>query len=342
MLKLIRKKSIQLRLFWAFVVIPLVWMLIVFGFYYFTHRETGVGDASLLQQFDFAKDVMIIYGASLLVLLLILTTIIYHSIYDPIHKILKTMQDYSQPHTSDTKIIDEGNDEIHTLANCTNDLLDRVDHLIDRVQFEQEQKRTTQIQLLQAQINPHFLFNTLSTLHFLAIMNEDKPVSEGIGALAKLLRNTIVDSKEHVSVQEELDNIKNYIIIQKLRFGSMFETIYNIDEDVLQCQILKFLLQPIVENSIIHGFEENKQHQLLSIRVKKDNEYLRIEIGDNGKGFKKTSKVGSQLSGIGIENIRERITLMYGEAYRMNIDSVINQGTIVTMLLPLKVGDAHV
>ena len=204
------------------------------------------------------------------------------------------------------------------------------------MESEQEQKRETQFQLLQAQINPHFLFNTLNTLHFLALMNDDKPVGEGISALAKLLRNTITDQKDEVSVAEEIENLKNYIIIQKLRYGDLFETVYNIDEEVKDCKILKFLLQPIVENSILHAFEEDREHQLLTIRAQKYHHYLKISIGDNGKGFKPKERKNSNrnLSGIGIDNISERIRLMYGEKYSMQIQSSIGFGTIVTLLLP--------
>ena len=166
-------------------------------------------------------------------------------------------------------------------------------------------------------------------------------MSEGIAALARLLRNTIVDSKEVVTVEEEIENLKNYIIIQKLRYGDVFETVYNIDEDAKDCAILKFLLQPIVENSILHAFEEDKEHQLLSIRAQTEGKYLKIEIGDNGKGFvlEKQESRNKKLSGIGIGNIQERIRLMYGEDYSMNIRSVVGTGTIVTLLLPRRMAE---
>lgn len=174
----------------------------------------------------------------------------------------------------------------------------------------------------------------------MAILNEDNPVSEGISALSKLLRNTIVDSNEYVDVEEEIENVKNYIIIQKLRYGDLFETVYNIDEDVRHCRILKFLLQPIVENSILHAFEEDREHQILTIRAQAEKGCLKIEIGDNGKGFQEVeqSYTNKKLSGIGIMNIQERIRLMYGDKYSMNIQSEVNKGTIVTLLLPYRKG----
>ncbi|MEG1732657.1 MAG: histidine kinase [Longicatena sp.] len=290
------------------------------------------------------RNMLMIYGVMFFVILIIVASFIYHSIYDPLHNILKSMNSLDENNLMNSRVYDEGKDEIHEVSTNFNDLLNRVQELLETVESEQEQKRETQFQLLQAQINPHFLFNTLNTLHFMAIMNEDKPVSEGISALAKLLRNTIIDSKEVISVKEELENVKNYIIIQKLRFGDLFETVYNIDDNVMQCDILKLVLQPIVENSILHAFEEDKEHQILTIRIRAYNKFLKIEIGDNGKGFISNNKEVSnkKLSSIGINNIKERISLMYGEEYSMKIQSVVNKGTIVTLWLPLVKEGRHV
>lgn len=298
----------------------------------------------LLEEFHNFRNMILIYGIVIVIVLEIIATFVYRSIYDPLHNLLNTMHRVDENNVIKMRVIDDGNDEIHEVVDNFNELLDRVEDLLKTVEMEQEQKRETQILLLQAQINPHFLFNTLNTLHFLAMMNEDKPVSEGIRALAKLLRNTIVDSKEVVSVNEEIENLKNYIVIQKLRYGDLFETVYNVDDEVKNCQILKFLLQPIVENSILHAFDEDKEHQLITIRVQRYGKYLKIEIGDNGKGFvlDQIETTKTTLSGIGMNNIKERIQLMYGETYSMNIKSVPNTGTIVTLLLPYVKGDVYV
>lgn len=284
------------------------------------------------------RDMILLYCLIALILLLIFSTVTYHSLHDPIDHMLQSMQAFSEDNLDTIQIEDHGKDELYTLSQSFNELLIRIDELLKTVSKEQEQKRETQIQLLQAQINPHFLFNTLNTLRYLALLNEDKPVSEGIGALAKLLRNTIVDSNEMVTVQEEIENVKNYIIIQKLRYGDLFETVYNIDEDVKYNKILKFLLQPIVENSILHAFEEDREHQILTIRARAWQGYLRIEIGDNGKGFRVMESEASnkKLSSIGMKNIQERIQLMYGDLYSMNVESVIEVGTITTLLLPMQ------
>ena len=295
-----------------------------------------ISEENLYQELHNFRNMILLYGILLTIVLEIIAFFIYHSIYDPMNNILTTMRSIDEERSLVQRVVDDGNDEVHQVAVNFNELLDRIEELVKTVESEQEQKRETQFQLLQAQINPHFLFNTLNTLHFLALMNDDKPVGEGISALAKLLRNTITDQKDEVSVAEEIENLKNYIIIQKLRYVDLFETVYNIDEEVKDCKILKFLLQPIVENSILHAFEEDREHQLLTIRAQKYHHYLKISIGDNGKGFKPKERKNSNrnLSGIGIDNISERIRLMYGEKYSMQIQSSIGFGTIVTLLLP--------
>ena len=293
-----------------------------------------ISEENLYQELHNFRNMILLYGILLTIVLEIIAFFIYHSIYDPMNNILTTMRSIDEERSLVQRVVDDGNDEVHQVAVNFNELLDRIEELVKTVESEQEQKRETQFQLLQAQINPHFLFNTLNTLHFLALMNDDKPVGEGISALAKLLRNTITDQKDEVSVAEEIENLKNYIIIQKLRYGDLFETVYNIDEEVKDCKILKFLLQPIVENSILHAFEEDREHQLLTIRAQKYHHYLKISIGDNGKGLKPKERKNSNRNLIGIDNISERIRLMYGEKYSMQIQSSIGFGTIVTLLLP--------
>lgn len=294
-----------------------------------------VSNEYIMEEVTNSRNLLLFYAIILAIVSFLLAGAVYQSIYDPLSKILGAMRKMDRNHIENHMVKDEGNDELHELSTNFNNLLSWVKDLLNQVENEQEKKRETQIQLLQAQINPHFLFNTLNTLNYLAIMNNDKPVSEGISALSKLLRNTIVDRNEYVNVEEEIENVKNYIIIQKLRYGDLFETNYQIDEDVKNCRIMKFLLQPIVENSILHAFEEDKEHQMLYIKATHRDAYLEIEIADNGKGFSTEENITkTRLSGIGIHNIEERIKLMYGDKFSMSIQSEIGKGTITTLLLP--------
>lgn len=278
-----------------------------------------------------------IYVVISIIIVIIFTKYIYKSIYDPIDNLVKGM-DKVVDGCFDFRVKDEGNDEISLLSKQFNGLVDKINLLLSEVKHEQTLKRESEIKMLQAQINPHFLFNTLNTLKWIAVMNEDMSVSNGLGALAKLLRNTIVNSKEFVTVKEEIDNIKNYIVIQKLRYGDSFDVNYNIKEEVYHIKIIKFILQPIVENCILHGFDEEKDNQKIDIYISKIEKFLEIIIRDNGKGFdsnenKKKNK--GNLSGIGYKNVFERIELTYGENCEMNLKSAIGYGTEVRILLPI-------
>ncbi|MBP1889520.1 two-component system sensor histidine kinase YesM [Clostridium moniliforme] len=269
-------------------------------------------------------------------IVIIFTKYIYKSIYNPIDNLVRGM-DKVVDGCFDFKVKDEGNDEISLLTKQFNGLVHKINTLLNEVKHEQILKRESEIKMLQAQINPHFLFNTLNTLKWIAVMNEDTSVSNGLGALAKLLRDTIVNSKEFITVREEIDNIKNYIVIQKLRYGDSFDVNYNIKEDVYELKIIKFILQPIVENCILHGFDEDKDNQKIDIYISKMEKYLEIIIRDNGKGFdSKESKKKNKgnLSGIGYKNVFERIKLTYGADCEMDLKSIIDYGTEVRILTP--------
>lgn len=295
-----------------------------------------VNEKYALKELNSLRSTVFLYILLILFVLFIIMTIIYRSFYEPLRNILTSMEELSDERL-DERIVDTGNDELHELAENYNDLVMRIQNLVLRVEEEESAKRDAEIKMLQAQINPHFLFNTLNTLRYLAILNNDKPLSQGISALAKLLRNTITDSKELVEIQDELENVENYIVIQKLRYGDLFETELYIEEDLKHAKIMKFLLQPIVENAILHGFEEDRENQLLSIRIVKHEKLVLVEIKDNGKGFDLRSQEGktkNRLSGIGMQNIEDRIQLTYGDRYRMQTMSVLGKGTTVRLYLP--------
>ncbi|MGG7077967.1 cache domain-containing sensor histidine kinase [Clostridium sardiniense] len=280
---------------------------------------------------------LLIYMLTFIALTIILSNYIYKSIYNPINNLVKGM-DRAISGCIGVKLEDDSNDEIGILSKQFNGLISKINSLLDEIKYEQELKRESEIKMLQAQINPHFLFNTLNTLKWIAVMNEDTSVSNGLGALAKLLRNTIVDSNEFVTIREEIDNIKSYIVIQKLRYGDSFEVNYHIEEEFYNYKIVKFILQPIIENSILHGFDEDKDNQKIDIIISENNNILEILIKDNGKGFnqeKHKEKKRGKLSGVGYKNVCERIKLTYGKEYTVELKSEIDEGTEVKIMLPV-------
>ncbi len=263
---------------------------------------------------------------------IMLAMIIYISIINPLNKILIAMHNMDE-NTIGDEIVVTGSDEISYIMEKYNITTKKARELISTIKIREKEKREVTFRMLQAQINPHFLFNTLGSLRYIAIMNNDNVVSQGLEALAKLLRNIILKKDDFITIDEEIENVKNYITIQKLRYGDTFNVNYEIEEGVSNLKILKFIIQPIVENCILHGFEENDKENQLLIRIYTDDEFLNFEISDNGIGINE-AKLNQgkfnidKFAGIGIKNIQERLNLYYDKKCLFEIRSNENSGTI--------------
>jgi two-component system sensor histidine kinase YesM len=234
-------------------------------------------------------------------------------------------------------------DELGQLSESFNNMIIKLRELINRILEEQKKKADMEFQILQAQINPHFLYNTLDSIKWLAVIQNVHNISSMTNSLINLLKYNISRNNKTVMLSEELESVKNYVNIQKYRYGDIFEVTYDVNEDLLEYRILKFILQPIVENAIFHGFENMEGNCLIKIIARKKDEYLIIEIIDNGIGItnerlediQSPNKDKGKLSGIGLRNIEERIKLYFGEKYGLTIDSKLHEGTHVSLFLPI-------
>ncbi|KQX46702.1 cache domain-containing sensor histidine kinase [Paenibacillus sp. Root444D2] len=291
---------------------------------------------------------MLIVTAICLLFSLLLTFVISGSISNPLQRLTLSMKQLASGNLQASNE-DSSHDEIGFLSNRFNTMVLQISDLVEQTKNEQIKKREFELQMLQAQINPHFLFNTLNSLKWTAMLNQATSVSDGLGALAELLRNTIVDTKEMISLRSELTNIDNYIVIQRLRYGATFEVEHRIDEGLLEIGILKFILQPIVENAIIHGLEESADNNKIVITAIRLEGHIQISIMDNGKGMEpqkahhlldSANKAKQRLSNIGISNVNERIKLHFGDEYGITIQSEVGVGTTVSLIMPLvEIGD---
>lgn len=231
-------------------------------------------------------------------------------------------------------------DEMQRLTLTIYSMVGRLQTLIRQVQTEQHAKREMELKMLQAQINPHFLFNTLNSLKWSAMLSGNPSLTEGIGSLSELLRNTILLREEYIPLSREADNVQHYGNIQRIRSGDSFELHIHLQPGTQQCLVPKFILQPIVENSILHGGDGiGRLH--ITVNASMEHDELVIVIADDGRGFDPVSVAAAQeaderLSGIGIGNVHERIVLHYGEAYGLRTDSKLNQGTRTVIRLPIK------
>ncbi|MGQ7888833.1 cache domain-containing sensor histidine kinase [Paenibacillus sp. WC2504] len=236
----------------------------------------------------------------------------------------------------------EGKDEFTILGNHFNRMIDRLQQLIMNLSEEQKRKEEAKLQTLQAQINPHFLFNTLNSIKWMAMLSGAKHVSQMITKLGKLLQYTMKVGEEFVTLEDEITHLASYLDLQKIRFNDNIRVQFHIPNELNQFSVLKFILQPIVENSIIHG---QKMPLLIEICASIEDDALLIKVTDNGNGIseERLEKLRTELSqdharyrGIGIYNVNERIKMHFSSAYGIVMNSLLGEGTVVTVKLPLQ------
>ncbi len=190
--------------------------------------------------------------------------------------------------------------------------------------------------MLQYQINPHFLFNTLNTLRLVAQMNQDRVVAEGIRSLSELLKNTLINDQEFITIQEEIANLKHYFSIQSIRYAGSFHVNYDIPEELSSYLLPKLLLQPLAENSVLHGSYNDGSIMEIYISCRREGSDLLLEVRDEGKGFDMNDEhaVPKGLGGIGSRNVNDRVHLYFSEGYGLQIQSSPGKGTCCRILIP--------
>ena len=237
----------------------------------------------------------------------------------------------------------KGEDEVERLATAFNLMISKVKYLMGQIVIEQEAKRKSELNALQAQINPHFLYNTLDSIVWMAENKKSDGVITMVTALAKLFRISISKGKNIITVREEMEHAKNYLIIQKIRYKNKFKFEILIKKEVLEYKTLKLILQPLIENSIYHGIEYMVDEGFMKISASIINGKLLYEICDNGLGIepeklKHLLEYGVKTdtgSGVGVKNVHERIQLRYGTEFGLEIESEIEEGTTIKIWLPL-------
>lgn len=232
-------------------------------------------------------------------------------------------------------------DEIGQLGNSLNNMIAEMQVLIDKLVKKEQEKMEVELEALHAQINPHFLYNTLNTIKWMAKIQGNKSVSTAITALIKLLRISINLGTDMITLDKEIEYVQNYIIIQKLRFNESINVGYDVDESCFDILVPKLILQPIVENSIIYGIEYGKSDLNIQIRVFRENSNLIIEIADDGPGIEnevlanilKSTSDKNKFSKVGLNNVNQRIKLYCGDEYGLGIETELGKGTKVTVKL---------
>lgn len=272
------------------------------------------------------------------ILLLNFSVIVIDSIDRPMNALVKSFGDAARVNFAVTQS-DESRDELGILNQAFNEICAEMREALNKVEKEQAEKRRAEIRMLQAQINPHILFNTLDSLRFTSMMNNVPVVSDGLAALSHLLRSSILKDNSYTPLHSELQTVEDYLTLQRIRCCETIVLKTEISEEAAKASVMRLLLQPIVENAVIHGIKENVP---LTIRLKAwvGEETLYISIIDDGKGFdqEKAGEDGvpksSKMSGIGLHNVKDRLYLSYKDRQSFSIGSVQGQGTEVQMTMP--------
>lgn len=239
-----------------------------------------------------------------------------------------------------------GTEEIKELAVTYNYMLDDIKKYIEQLLQTQKEQRQSEIKALQMQINPHYIYNTLASIKWLVYQNNQEKTVKTIDAFIQLLRNTISNSDEFITVDKELENLHHYVLINQTRYGDAVKVEYYVSPDCGNCLLPKMILQPFIENAFFHAFPSG-MCGTIEIFIKQQDDLLEIRVVDDGIGMDSDTAeraVGQDISkehysGIGVHNVHERLQLLYGEEYGIQIESRKQNGTCVKISLPVRKTD---
>lgn len=315
----------------------------------YTSDVTGWTTIGMIPEHTLIKDSIGLRNQIIQVVLLVFLVVLVVSIAvtsqitKNLRKLRNTMLWVKDGNFSVTNSI-QSKDEVGQLSVVFQDMLEKVGALLEDVKSRERQKREAELMALQAQIRPHFLYNTLNTIKYLAKLRNAANIEEVSTSLIQLLRGVLGNTKEFVTIEEELDYVQSYIRIQKYKYIEPFVVNIQADPALMGCKIVKLSIQPIVENAIIHGIGPLKDKGLLYIKIQKDRQNVRIEVTDNGNGMSeaqiinvlrnKNTDGNFSFNGMGISNVQERIKMMFGESYGLSIYSELGMYTTVEMVIP--------
>ena len=247
-------------------------------------------------------------------------------------------------------VTSENVDEITELGMTFNIMIGRIKELLNAKVKEQENLKKAELKALQAQINPHFLYNTLDTIVWMAEANKSDQVIEIVRALSSFFRIALSKGKDWISIRQEIEHVRSYLAIQKMRYRDILNYKIEVDDDLMDGTILKLTLQPLVENALYHGIKNKRTGGTIVVRAQRvGNNLVRLEVQDDGVGFtpQKLAQIRSTLNdefgevslkegGFGLENVNRRIKLYYGKEYGLYVQSEHQGGTQVVARIPLQ------
>lgn len=303
-------------------------------------KIVGVMPLSSLSLNTIKTRILIVFMVALILfLLMVINSYISSRITDPIKELEKSVNEIEEGNL-DTRVYTGGSYEIRHLGTSIQNMASQIQKLMADVVAEHESKRKSEFDTLQSQINPHFLYNTLDIIVWMIENEKQSEAVKAVTALARFFRISLSKGKSIITVSDELEHVRNYLMIQHMRYKNKFTYSIEAEEEVLELSSLKLMLQPLVENAIYHGMEFMDGDGEIDIRAWREGDDLYMSVADNGLGmteeqverlFTAEGHVPSRRgSGIGVKNVNERIRLYFGSGYGLTIQSEPDEGTTVT------------
>ena len=273
---------------------------------------------------------------------LVIANALARSITGPIQRLRDSMARMQKGEFDHVRLEVETKNEIGVLTEAFNEMADRIRSLMEQIIYEQQEKRKSEMKALQSQINPHFLYNTLDSIIWMAEGKKNDEVVVMTASLARLLRQTIGTEEEETPISREFEYVRSYLTIQKMRYKDKLDFFMELDPSIGQEMIVKLILQPIVENAIYHGLKYKETKGMLSVMGYGTLDNIIIEIRDNGIGMDQETldhifekhKVNYQSNGVGVYNGQKRFLLYYGQGHGLSYSSTPGEGTVVTVKIP--------
>lgn len=298
--------------------------------------EYYVADVIEMQQ----NTMYILLISSIIIVLVIIA--ISRQVTRPIKQLSKAMEEVGQGNLEVNCVV-ESRDEVGVLSQSFNQMVKDMNHLIQSEYEQTMMKQDAEMRSLQMQINPHFLYNTLDTINWMARIHELDDIGDITSSLGELMRYSL-SKRAFVTIGDEIDNLKHYVEIQDVRYGDKMSVQFHVEEEISHCFIPKLLIQPILENAIVHGVEDKLEESIIEIHIYHEDEELFVIVEDDGVGMDQhaiemilsddaESKQGH--TSIGVKNVNRRIQMVFGKDYGMQVQSVLGAGTKITLRMKL-------
>lgn len=315
----------------------------VFQYIYYEIKDLEIARNEYQQFYEGIIRFAIIAFAVITVLIIFLSVYIPQSITEPITRLSEVTDQVAKGDLSVRSDVDSGG-EVGVLSDSLNTMIDKINELLAQVTTEQTRLRKAELELLQSQINPHFLYNTLDTIVWLAEGSDQAKVVSMVESLSDFFRTSLNQGKDIISIKEEIQHVRSYLEIQQVRYQDILEYEIDVPEETFKYQIPKITIQPLVENALYHGIKNKRRLGKITITGEINENNVILRVNDNGIGMppERNKEVMERIRGntpnsevgFGLYNVNERIRLKFGDGYGINIISKYEEGTTSEVILP--------